>query len=66
VLGGDDSSEYKFEQNLSHVPMQSPSTQREVSGSLGRQLWIKQKEAALGKVRAHAAACVAWAARVES
>jgi hypothetical protein len=50
--GGEESSEYKFEQHLSHDVQLSPSAQREVSGSLGRQLWIKQKEAALGKVRA--------------
>lgn len=51
VLGGEDNAESKFEQRSFHdAQMFSPSAQREVSGSLGRQLWIKQKETALGKV----------------
>lgn len=37
--------------NTSHdLHMLSPTIKREVSGTLGRQLWIKQKEAAISKV----------------
>jgi hypothetical protein len=52
ALEGDDASDKYRAHARRDLQMLSPLATREVTGSLGRQLWMKQKDAMIAKVRA--------------
>ena len=49
-MEGDDASDKYRAHSRRDLEMLSPLATREVSGSLGRQLWMKQKDATIAKV----------------
>jgi hypothetical protein len=51
ALEGDDASDKYRAHSRRDLQMLSPLATREVTGSLGRQLWMKQKDAMIAKVR---------------